>query len=363
MPTLPKSFYRFDFIKTKRYLKNAAYILFTFLIFGATSLRGQVVIDTICTTAGPSNLAVPYQPDVTYSWQITGGTILSQPDSNDILVDWNPTPGYFPISVTAIPNNGGCHDTTFAQIYIVAPARASVSGPQVACKGSQVVLTTSITTGVVWQGGKKDQEISFIAEKDTTIFLVANNAPCDPDTTYHYIRVVEPPQTSMNSIEDTLQLGTVKDMYYMGASGVTVDWYYDEDKQGSGTYMRYQFDEEGDHVVTQVVSDGTCTDTLYRYIYVKKIFKLFIPTAFTPDGDGINDVFLFKGMGFASFQAMVYNRWGEVVYSWDENSTTEGWDGTQHGKPVPAGVYTYRIIVDGIGGGQFDEQGSFNLLR
>lgn len=344
-------------------MKNAAYIFFTIFLFGFTGLRGQTVIDTICTTAGPSNLAVPYQSGVTYSWQITGGTILSKPDSNDILVDWNPTPGFFPISVTAVPFNGGCNDTTFAQIYIVAPLKASVAGPREVCRGSEVVLTTTITSGVVWQGGKKDQEISFIADKDTTIFLVANNAPCNPDTTYHFIKVVDPPKTSMSALEDTLQMGTVMDLYYTGVLGVTVDWYLDEGFQGSGSYSRYQFNEEGDHLVTQVVSDGTCTDTLYRYVFVKKIFKLFIPNAFTPDGDGINDVFLFKGVGIARFQANVYNRWGEMVYSWNENSASEGWDGTQNGKPVPTGVYTYKIIVVDVGGTQVDERGAFNLIK
>lgn len=344
-------------------LKRLSYIYLLILAMFTVGVQAQTVIDTICTTAGPSNLTVPYQPDVTYSWQITGGTILSQPDSNDILVDWNPTPGYFPISVTAIPNNGDCHDTTFAQIYIVSPTKASIAGPQVVCRGSQIVLNTSITSGITWQGGKKDNEIRFIANQDTTIFLVAHNAPCDPDTSYHFISVIDPPKTSMSQIEDTLQLATIKDLYYTGASGVNIDWYLDEDFQGSGTYMRYQFDEEGDHVITQVVSDGTCTDTLYRYVYVKKIFKLFIPSAFTPDGDGINDVFLFKGIGIARFSASIYNRWGEVVYTWDENSDSEGWNGSQHGKPVPQGVYTYKIIVEDVAGTKVDERGSFSLLR
>ncbi|WP_417591508.1 gliding motility-associated C-terminal domain-containing protein [Owenweeksia hongkongensis] len=344
-------------------MKNAANILLTLMLLGFTGLRAQVVVDTICTTAGPSNLAVPFQAGVTYSWQITGGTILSKPDSNDILVDWNPTPGFFPISVTAIPLNGDCHDTTFAQIYIIAPVKASVAGPQEVCRGTEVILSTALTSGVIWQGGKKDKEIRFIAHQDTTVYLVADNYPCDPDTTFHFIKVVDPPQTSISSLEDTLQVGTILDLYYTGASGVVVDWYLDENKQGTGAYARYQFDEEGDHVVTQVVSDGTCTDTLYRYVYVKKIFKLFIPNAFTPDGDGINDVFLFKGVGIAKFQANVYNRWGEMVYSWDESSGSDGWDGTQNGKPVPTGVYTYKIVVEDVGGTQVDKRGSFNLLR
>lgn len=331
------------------------------LIFGlfTAGVQAQPIIDTICVTAGPSNLGVPYQSGFEYHWQINGGILLSQPDSNDVLVDWGPNPGYFNISVTATPPNG-CGDTSKAVICLVAPTKASLAGPNVVCKGSLVVLTTS-ATNFSWQGGKKDEELTFIAEKDTTVYLVSQNTPCTADTAYHAIHVVEPPKAYMNTIEDTLQLGQEANMYYTGGSGVVVDWYYDDDFQGSGTYQYYHFDEEGDHVITQVVSDGTCSDTIKRYVYVQKIFKLFIPSAFTPDGDGVNDIFLFKGMGIAKYTALIYNRWGEMVYSWDENG--EGWDGKQNGREVPVGVYTYKVVIEDITGLEVVRRGTFNLVR
>lgn len=343
-------------------MKNAVNIVLLALCLCAFSVKAQLVIDTVCVGHGPSNLAVPYQAGYNYSWQVNGGTILSPNDSNDVLVDWTGTPGYYQITVVGT-NSNGCGDTSKASIYLVSPTIATISGPTEVCQGSPVVLLSNILNGITWQGGKKDKEITFIANRDTTVYLITENSPCVPDTAYHFIKVVDAPQTSMNSLEDTLQVGTIKDLYYTGAPGVAIDWYLDEDWQGSGTYSRYYFNEEGNHVVTQVVSDGTCTDTLYRYIYVTKIFKLFIPTAFTPDGDGINDIFLFKGTGIAKFQATVYNRWGEVVYSWNENSQTEGWDGSIFGNPAPNGIYTYKIYVTDIGGTQVEEQGTFNLLR
>lgn len=68
-------------------------------------------------------------------------------------------------------------------------------------------------------------------------------------------------------------------------------------------------------------------------------------------------------MGIARFEAAIYNRWGEMVYSWNENSGTNGWDGTYQGEPVPVGVYSYKITVVDIGGKRIEERGTFKVLR
>ena len=330
--------------------------------FITSGLKAQPIIDTVCLGSGPTHLAVPFQAGVQYFWQVNGGTIISKPDSNDITVNWNGLPGSYLVSVSSVPI-GGCSDTSKAFVYLVSPDIASITGPSVVCEGSPIVLLSTLRSGVTWQGGKKEDEITFVAERDTTIFLITDNAPCASDTVYHSITVTPAPQTSMSKLEDTLQIGTVVDLYYTGVSGVSVDWYFDDHYQGTGTYQRYNFDEEGNHIVTQVVSENGCTDTLYRNVYVKKIFKLFIPNAFTPDGDGVNDVFYFDGMGIARFEAAIYNRWGEKVYSWNERSGVEGWDGTYHGKPVPMGVYSYKITVVDRGGKRVEERGTFKVLR
>lgn len=325
------------------------------------SANAQSVVDTICTTAGPSNLAVPYQAGFTYTWGISGGTLISNPDSNDVLIDWGIVPGYYPVWVTASPPTG-CGDTTHAVVCLVAPTKAAFKGPAEVCAGTEITLTASMFgNNYTWQGGSKDPEITFIAEKDTTIYLVANNSPCIPDTAYHTVIVVDPPQTALNSIEDTIQVGNDVNAYYTGAPGTQVDWYYDDIWLGSGAYWKYEFEDEGDHQIIQVVSEGTCTDTLVHNVYVRKIFKLWVPSAFTPNGDGINDIFYFDGMGIASYTAIIYNRWGEMVYSWNENE--QGWDGITSGVEAPIGVYSYKIVIRDITGLEVVERGTFNLIR
>lgn len=90
--------------------------------------------------------------------------------------------------------------------------------------------------------------------------------------------------------------------------------------------------------------------------------RLFIPSAFTPNDDGRNDVFLVKGSNLASFTMYIYDRWGNELFS--SFSLEDGWDGTVNGEPAPIGAYVYTIIATG-----FDteavvrERGSITLLR
>jgi gliding motility-associated-like protein len=70
---------------------------------------------------------------------------------------------------------------------------------------------------------------------------------------------------------------------------------------------------------------------------------LWVPNAFTPDGDGLNDFFEFQGAP-APVTLHIFDRWGKrVFYSDNYNPETSGWDGTYQGEPLPGGVYTYLI--------------------
>jgi len=71
------------------------------------------------------------------------------------------------------------------------------------------------------------------------------------------------------------------------------------------------------------------------------ISKSFVPSAFSPNGDGLNDVFKPTLINYEQYSIAVYNRWGEKVY--ESNITNAGWDGVFKGDQVPNGVYTYHI--------------------
>lgn len=93
----------------------------------------------------------------------------------------------------------------------------------------------------------------------------------------------------------------------------------------------------------------------------KKVY-VYIPNAFTPDGDGINDTFGAKGVGMATYKLTIYNRWGEMVFQ--SESQEIQWDGTYMDTQAPEGSYVYELLVQNEQGNDFHKQtGSVTLLR
>ena len=122
--------------------------------------------------------------------------------------------------------------------------------------------------------------------------------------------------------------------------------------------------ESGYHYPYQVaINEFGCTDTAYGQAYVTPLTTIFVPNAFSPNGDGINDVWQPNVFDTYNYEIWVFDRWGQhVMNSTDE---TAGWDGrTPSGEEAPAGVYTYRIkYMDGQTELQGEYIGHFTLLR
>ena len=95
--------------------------------------------------------------------------------------------------------------------------------------------------------------------------------------------------------------------------------------------------------------------------------SLKVPNAFSPNGDGINDYFnVYDVKSIVSFNAAIYNRWGQQLYSWgiDKMECEEcGWDGTYKGTPVKDGVYFVVVRARGADGIIYDIKSDVNLLR
>ena len=71
------------------------------------------------------------------------------------------------------------------------------------------------------------------------------------------------------------------------------------------------------------------------------IRKVYVPNAITVNGDGINDVFYFKSISVEKFELMIFNRWGELLFTSDD--INKGWDGTYKGQPVQIDTYVWKV--------------------
>lgn len=95
--------------------------------------------------------------------------------------------------------------------------------------------------------------------------------------------------------------------------------------------------------------------------------QLFIPNTFTPNGDGQNDIFYPRGVGFDALRSFrVYNRWGEVVFERSKfplNDKASGWDGTFKGQQLPPDVFVYTVEADCENGDVIKWKGDVTLVR
>ena len=69
--------------------------------------------------------------------------------------------------------------------------------------------------------------------------------------------------------------------------------------------------------------------------------QIWLPTSFTPNSDGLNDIYLAYGIAVENFKMQVFNRWGQVVFT--SNSIYDGWDGKFDGSFSSIGVYTSKV--------------------
>ncbi len=127
----------------------------------------------------------------------------------------------------------------------------------------------------------------------------------------------------------------------------------------------YEFRESGSISVSLYVTyDNTSEPELIATIRVSiSTSVLEMPNAFSPNGDGINDIYRAKDthQSIVEFHAYIFNRWGQKLFEW--TNINDGWDGTYNGKPVGDGVYFVLVKAKGADGTEYNIKRDVNLLR
>jgi gliding motility-associated-like protein len=122
----------------------------------------------------------------------------------------------------------------------------------------------------------------------------------------------------------------------------------------------HTFQSVGFYTVSLVVqNDANCFDSVKNVVTVIRDVKF--PTAFTPNGDKLNDVFRLYTDGVVEFELLIFNRWGEMIFK-SENLHT-GWDGSFNGKICQQDAYVWKARIVFFDGREYDGTGSVTLLR
>jgi gliding motility-associated-like protein len=110
--------------------------------------------------------------------------------------------------------------------------------------------------------------------------------------------------------------------------------------------------------VTAHKNGDTSITSMSNYAEIIPPLHLYIPSAFSPNGDGINDTFGVKGEGIKNYHLLVYNRWGELLF--ESTNPKQQWDGKFDGQRVEQGTYVYQLYA--LGEGNKGKSGSVTLI-
>jgi large repetitive protein len=146
----------------------------------------------------------------------------------------------------------------------------------------------------------------------------------------------------------------------------TWNWYFGDGGTSDQQSPFHNFPDTGIYIIYQYVSnEWGCMDSASATVRINDFFTFYAPNAFSPNGDGINDVFLFKGTGIDpdKFSLDIFDRWGKRLFH--NSDIEEGWNGMdQRSKKVqPQGVYTYLVVVTDNNNISHKFVGSVTLLQ
>ncbi len=184
----------------------------------------------------------------------------------------------------------------------------------------------------------------FESDTNTMTLIVESDKGCFDTIISPNSVIVHPLPVSSFTFEPT-QCIQVDDMIYVEDASENAAYY--EYDFGDGFLFteanpNHYYSDTGIFELSQVVTNiEGCTDTSSYYLYVGIQNTVYIPNAFSPDDNGVNDIFIPVAYGIENFNLQVYNRWGDLLYETDDE--TKGWDGKLNGKTLKQDVYVWVI--------------------
>ncbi len=148
-------------------------------------------------------------------------------------------------------------------------------------------------------------------------------------------------------------------------SGTNYTWSFGDGSilASNDTTVLHVYNQSGNFPVILTAQNGFCIDTAMAYIKVDLISSFAVPNVFTPNGDGVNDVFTFDAINMGEIHVLIYDRWGLKMFE----STSTGnvkWDGkNKGGSTVTDGTYFYIITATGLDNKTYDLKGTVNVFQ
>ncbi|MBI2967595.1 MAG: S8 family serine peptidase [Bacteroidetes bacterium] len=292
---------------------------------------------TVAIITGPNNLCEGDTAILTAA----GGTIY--------LWNTGDTTSFITITDTGtymvIISNGICSDS--ASISVSPTVVADIFGVTTICDGDIITLTASGGNNYLWSTGETTSYItvnpsadtSYLVTLTTIVYTVTVSTGSCIDTASVTIIILPPPLISA-CCTDTIIQGELVSIEATG--GVAYSWLPDDGTLSCTNCSKpfvYPL-QNTTYIVTGNDSNG-CFTTDSVLIVIDESCEVFVPNAFSPNGDEYNDILFVRGNCIKEMNFIVYNRWGQKVFV--TTDITAGWDGTYRDRPLDPGVFVFYL--------------------
>jgi gliding motility-associated-like protein len=301
-----------------------------------------------------------------YSWSPTAG--LTSPTSATTAAVPTSTTHY----IVTVSNAFGCSDT--ASVWIVVSNAMSISGSTVTpanCGNNDGVVNVGTVTGGITPltysidggAGQASPVFSGLSSGTHTVTVTdANGCSTTQSYTVNTVNNVNAAFTA-NPPSGTSPLNV---NFTNGSSGANnYVWTFGNGGSSFLTNPSTTYATNGQYTVTLFAYNNipSCGDSVTFVINVYDEVVIIVPNIFSPNGDGVNDIFFAQTIGVKTISGTIFNRWGKKIYEWDGTpSSTLGWPGTINGNKAEDGQYYYIIKAEGFDGKEYNEKGYLQLV-
>jgi gliding motility-associated-like protein len=260
-----------------------------------------------------------------------------------------------------------CSNTAQVTVTVVSNYDASISAAGPFCTASGNATLTAADAGGTWSGSGITNATNgtfdpSVAGAGTHTITYGIPGACG-DTATISITVNESPDMNATSTNESCT-GNSDGEIVVTVSGGTTPYSYSWTPSGSGTSSNGL--SEGAYTIITTDANGcqrSITVTLEDPNIPCDAYQphVVVPTVFSPNGDGQNDILYVRGEGVVSIEFIVFTRWGEKVF--ETTDMNIGWDGTHKGKVMDPAVFVYSLRATLINGDEVNTHGDVTLLR
>jgi len=328
------------------------------------------VVAPIIVTASPDqDIVCPNQP-VTFTSSATGGTPPYNftwqnpftPGSTATFI--TPADQWYVIEVTDACNILHGYDTVLINLIEVNPLTAFLPEEIKICLGESATASVQVFGGVAnyeysWTNVTSTAPEITVSPTNNSVYMVTVSDSCGSLATANV-------QVSLNyPVADYSYHADPEDDYHIIFTNNSINpmnnwWDFADGTTSLNLHPEHIFQDSGSYQVQLVMKDTSgCIDTVVNVVWVNPDLRVLIPNAFTPNNDGLNDIWEIRGQGVKELNFTIFDRWGGIIYNNGNNLNNYFWEG----KNVPEGVYSYRISAKSLSGRLYDKIGSVTLIR